>query len=81
MKTFTTTETRSVTGAVVPEFLRPREAAAILRLSVRTLDGYRTTGGGPAYFVFTKRITYTRTDLAKWAAARRCRNTAHADAL
>lgn len=81
MKTFNTTEAHAAKDAVPPEFLRPREAAAILRLSVRTLADYRTKGGGPGYFVLGKRIAYARTDLAKWAAARRCRNTAHADAL
>ena len=81
MKTFTRTEARAATGAVLPEFLRSHEAAAVLRLSVRTLGGYRTKGGGPAYFVMGKHVAYARTDLAKWAAARRCRNTAQADAL
>ena len=51
-KTNTKAEARAATGGALLEFLRPREAAAILRLSVRTLDDYRITGGGPAYFVF-----------------------------
>ena len=80
-KTVTRTETRSATGAVLPEFLRSREAAVILRLSVRTLDDYRSKGGGPAYFVFGNHVAYARTDLAKWAAARRSWTTAHADTL
>ena len=80
-KTFTGTEARAATGVVFPEFLRPHEAATVLRLSVRTLGDYRTKGGGPAYFVIGKHVAYARTDLAKWAAARRCWNTAHADAV
>ena len=80
-KTVTRTETRAATGAALPEFLRTHEAAAILRLSVRTLGDYRSKGGGPAYFVFGSHVAYARTDLAKWAAARRSWTTAHADAL
>ena len=67
-------------GATLFEFLRPREAAALLRLSVRTLDGYRFTGTGPAYYRFGNRAVYARGDLARWAAARRYRTTAEADA-
>ena len=80
-KTVTRTETRAATGEVLPEFFRTHEAAAILRLSVRTLDSYRSRGGGPAYFVFGNHVAYARTDLAKWAAARRSWTTAHADAI
>ena len=80
-KSITRTETRATTGAVLPEFLRYHEAAAILRLSVRTLDTYRSKGGGPAYFVFGNHVAYARTDLAKWAAAWRSWTTAHADTL
>ena len=80
-KTVTRTETRAATGAALPEFLRPHEAAAILRVSASTLNRYRITGEGPAYFGLGNRIAYSRADLAKWAAARRSWTTAHADAL
>ena len=62
--------------AVLPEFLKPREAADILRVSVRFLDRCRVQGGGPAYFKFANRVVYSLADLAEWAAARRYRNTA-----
>ena len=80
-ETVTRAETRATTGAALPEFLRPPEAAAILRLSVRTLGDYRSRGGGPAYLVLGNHVAYARTDLAKWAAARRSWTTAHADAI
>ena len=76
-----TTESRAATGAALPQFLRTHEAAAILRLSASTLNRFRTTGEGPAYFLFGKHVAYARTDLAKWAAARRSWTTAHADTL
>lgn len=75
-KTNTRTETRGAVDAVLPEFVRPREAAAILRLSVRFLDRCRMHGGGPAYYNFGNRIVYALGDLGVWAAARRYRNTA-----
>ena len=77
-------ETNTRIGAPVairadfPEFIRLREAAAMLRVSARTLDRYRSAGGGPAYFAFGHRIVYERADLAAWAAGRRCRDTASA---
>ena len=80
-KAVTRTETRAATGAALPEFLRPHEAAAILRLSARTLGAYRSKGGGPAYVAFGNHVVYARADLAKWAAARRSWTTAHADAI
>ena len=75
-KTNSRAETRGERDAVLPEFLRPREAAAILRVSGRFLDRCRIRGGGPAYFNFANRIVYARGDLAEWAAARRYRHTA-----
>ena len=80
-KAVTRTGTPAATGAALPEFLRPHEAAAILRLSARTLGAYRSKGGGPAYVAFGNHVVYARSDLAKWAAARRSWTTAHADTL
>ena len=78
--------TPAATGAEPPgdrallDLVMSREAAALLRLSVRTLEGYRFVGIGPAYFRFANRTFYARGDLARWAAARRYRTTAEADA-
>ena len=73
-------ELRAPNEAILLDFVRPREAAAMLRLSVRTLEGYRFMGIGPAYYRFANRAVYSRADLARWAAARRYRTTAEADA-
>ena len=54
-------------------FLPPREAASLLRLSVRTLSGYRIKGEGPAYYKFGRSIRYTLEDLRQWAESRRQR--------
>ncbi len=58
-----------------------RAAAAWLGLSPRTLDGYRVSGGGPAFHRFGNRVRYRRTDLDAWAARRRATTTAEADRL
>ena len=68
-------EVQAALDAVLPEFLKVSEAAAMLQLHSRTLDRYRITGGGPAYYMFGTAVVYTLADLADWAAARRYRNT------
>ena len=77
----TRNEVQAVLDAVLPEFLRPREAAAILHVSTRSLDRYRTRGGGPAYYMFGNSVVYALADLADWVAARRYRNTSQLDSL
>ena len=68
-------EVQAALDAVLPEFLKVSEAAAMLQLHSRTLDRYRITGGGPAYYMFGTAVVYALADLADWAAARRYRNT------
>ena len=46
------------------------EAAAILRLSRRTLEDYRTKGNGPTYRRLGKKIVYRPEDLNAWIDAR-----------
>ena len=71
----TRNEIQAALDAVPTEFLKVSEAAAMLRLHSRTLDRYRTIGGGPAYYMFGTAVVYALADLANWAAARRYRNT------
>lgn len=52
-------------------FFTTSEAAAFLALSPRTLDRYRATGEGPAFFRMGTAIRYARSDLMEWAWARR----------
>ena len=77
----TRNEVQALLDAVLPEFLKPAEAAAILRLSRGALDRYRITGGGPAYYMFGTAVVYALADLADWVAARRYRNTSQLDSL
>ncbi len=62
-------------------FIDTARAAAWLGLSRRTLDGYRVSGGGPAFHRFGNRVRYRRADLDAWAAERRATTTAEADRL
>ena len=47
-------------GMVEPEFMDARQAAALLGLSHRTLEGYRVSGGGPDFHRFGNRVRYRR---------------------
>jgi len=46
--------------------LTVREAAALLRLSERTLERHRVAGTGPAYIALGRAIRYRRRDLRDW---------------
>lgn len=53
------------------------EAAAYVRLSVRTLEGMRAKGGGPAYHRQGARtVFYHRDDLDAWRRQGRAEHTA-----
>ena len=68
-------------STVEPEFMDTRAAGVLLGLSPRTLEGYRVSGGGPAFHRFGNRVRYRRLDLDAWAAERRAGTTAQADRL
>ena len=53
-----------------PEFLTTDEAAALLRLSPRTLEKQRVLGGGPRFRKFGARVVYAVVDLRAWADGR-----------
>ncbi len=64
-------------------YLTTREAAAFLKISPRTLERLRITGGGPR---FTKvgtsirsRVVYKRSDLIEWMEGRSFGSTSEYD--
>lgn len=57
-------------------FLRTPEAAALLRLSPRTLEKHRTAGTGPAYRKVGGTVLYLETDLWDWTECGRRWSTA-----
>jgi len=62
--------TASDSDAARPRYLTNDEAAALLRLSPRTLEKQRVLGGGPRFRKFGRRVMYAVTDLEAWADAR-----------
>jgi hypothetical protein len=55
--------------------LTQRDAALTLKLSVRTLERYRVSGGGPRYAKLGRRVLYRESDLEAWLANRVVPNT------
>jgi hypothetical protein len=51
--------------------LTPNEAAAYVKVGVRTLARYRALGIGPAYIKLRGKILYRRADLDSWLQAYR----------
>jgi len=58
-----------VPSALDTSFLTQCEAAALLRLSERTLERYRLTGTGPAFVKIGRRVVYRAADLNAFAEA------------
>lgn len=56
-------------------FLTQREAAALLRLSERTLERYRLSGTGPAFVKLGRRVVYRASDLTAFAEEHTYRST------
>ena len=56
--TRTTTEPPDLDDTVLPEFLRPREAAGLLRMSERSFKRCRAEGAGPVHYKFANRTVY-----------------------
>jgi len=50
-----------------PIFLRPQEAADLLRMSVPSLARWRCQGTGPVYRKCGSRVVYAEKDLLEWA--------------
>ncbi|WP_295813525.1 helix-turn-helix domain-containing protein [uncultured Nitratireductor sp.] len=51
-----------------PRFLRTKEAARFLGISLRTLEKHRTYGTGPLYRKIGGRVVYAVDDLDAWTA-------------
>jgi excisionase family DNA binding protein len=50
--------------------LTQQEAAKVLRLSERTLERLRVTGGGPVYVKAGRSVRYREADIEAWIASR-----------
>ena len=56
-------------------FMKTEQIADHLGLSPRTLESYRSRGGGPAFYVFGSVVRYLLSDVLEWASKRRRRST------
>ena len=61
-------------------FMKTAQVAAYLGLSQRTLESYRSRGGGPPFYVLGSVVRYLLSDVLKWASTRR-RNSTSDDGL
>jgi len=62
--------------------LTTTEAASVLGVSPRTLEGFRRKGGGPAFVAISRNLVrYQPTALDTWIASRSAPHTAKARAL
>ncbi len=67
---------RQHTAAASPRtLLTENEAARRLRLSPRTLQGFRVRGGGPSFVKLGRRVLYRAADLDAYVEAQRRRPT------
>ena len=57
------------------KYLTNNEAAEYLRMSPRTLEGYRVRGGGPAFCKVGRRVVYVLQDLDAWVQGNRHEST------
>lgn len=60
-------------------FFSADEAATYLRISLRALENFRTTGEGPVYRKHGGRVVYHIHDLDRWSAQRRYRGSGSRD--
>jgi hypothetical protein len=60
----------SITESLLSDFLERDEAAAELKVCVRTLDRWRSLDEGPPITMLGRRILYRRSSLQAWLLAR-----------
>jgi excisionase family DNA binding protein len=60
--------------------LTQSECAELLRLSERTLERFRTSGGGPKFVRMGKSVRYRLCDVEAWIASRVVGSTSEATA-
>lgn len=58
--------------------LTQAEAADHLRLSERTLERWRVSGGGPVFVKLGRRVLYRQADLDEWIVSRVMHSTSEA---
>lgn len=62
-------------NAPLAEFLNERQVADLLCQSVRTIQKWRVTGAGPAFYKLGRSVRYRRAEVIAWAESRRKAHT------
>lgn len=72
----------SNTNRIVPAnesaCLSAEQVAGRIGFSVKTLEGWRRNGGGPAFIKIGRNVRYRESDLTAWLARESFNNTAQA---
>ena len=55
---------------MLEQLYNEKETAKLLSLSVKTLQRYRYTGGGPIYIKLGKSVRYKESDIEKYVSER-----------
>ena len=55
---------------MLDQLYNEKETAKLLSMSVKTLQRYRYTGGGPIYVKLGKSVRYKESDIAKYVSER-----------
>ena len=55
---------------MLEQLYNEKETAKLLSMSVKTLQRYRYTGGGPIYVKLGKSVRYKESDIAKYVSER-----------
>ena len=55
---------------MLEQLYNEKETAKLLSLSVKTLQRYRYTGGGPIYVKLGKSVRYKESDIAKYISVK-----------
>ena len=55
---------------MLDQLYNEKETAKLLSLSVKTLQRYRYTGGGPIYIKLGKSVRYKESDIEKYVSER-----------
>lgn len=58
-------------------FLTPREFADLMRVSIRTVETWRSRGGGPPFARVGKHVVYDKIDVDLWINERTYLSYAH----
>ena len=67
-----------IESTVIASLLTTKQAAAMLKMSPRTLEHWREIGGGPPFLKVGRAVRYDHQAIGGYLAGRTCQNTSEA---